>query len=298
MKITRYIVFACTALILSMTALAGVVDTNLPAISYVSFESPNIVSPDQPLTISGQLRIPVGQAQNAGADSNQDGIPAVVVLHGSAGLDSRGNFYVQALNDAGIATLEIDMWAARDLTGGGNRPALPTLTVPDAFSALKYLAEHPAIDKDRIGILGFSWGGVVTMLAATNFYTNLYGEGYTFKAHIAHYPVCWAYNVGIPGMIFDDLTGSPVLIQIGDQDDYDDGPGPCEALAAPFANVAVNVYNNAYHAWDRLQPAITVVDPFSHLGVGGEVEITPNPGKAFQSRANVVGFFDQTLRAE
>ena len=298
MKITRYIVFACTALILSMTALAGVVDTNLPAISYVSFESPNIVSPDQPLTISGQLRIPVGQAQNAGADSNQDGIPAVVVLHGSAGLDSRGNFYVQALNDAGIATLEIDMWAARDLTGGGNRPALPTLTVPDAFSALKYLAEHPAIDKNRIGILGFSWGGVVTMLAATNFYTNLYGEGYTFKAHIAHYPVCWAYNVGIPGMIFDDLTGSPVLIQIGDQDDYDDGPGPCEALAAPFANVAVNVYNNAYHAWDRLQPAITVVDPFSHLGVGGEVEITPNPGKAFQSRANVVGFFDQTLRAE
>ena len=136
------------------------------------------------------------------------------------------------------------------------------------------------------------------MLAATNFYTNLYGEGYTFKAHIAHYPVCWAYNVGIPGMIFDDLTGSPVLIQIGDQDDYDDGPGPCEALAAPFANVAVNVYNNAYHAWDRLQPAITVVDPFSHLGVGGEVEITPNPGKAFQSRSNVVGFFDETLRAE
>jgi dienelactone hydrolase len=296
-KITRHIVFACTALILSMTALAGVVDTNLPAISYVSFESPNIVSPDQPLTISGQLRIPVGQAQNAGADSNQDGIPAVVVLHGSAGLDSRGSFYIEALNDAGIATLEIDMWSARGLSNGG-RPALPTLTVPDAFSALKYLAENPAIDKDRIGVLGFSWGGVVTMLAATNYYTSLYGEGHTFNAYVAHYPVCWAYSAGIPGIFFNDLTGGPVLIQIGDHDDYDDGPGPCEALAASFSNVAVHIYKNAYHAWDRLQPAITIMDPFAHQGVGGEVEIVPNPGKAFQSRSKVVQFFETKFGTE
>jgi len=298
MKITRHVVFACTALILSMTALAGVVDTNLPAISYVSFESPNLVSPNQPLTISGQLRIPVGHAQNAGADSNQDGIPAVVVLHGSAGLDSRGNFYVQALNDAGIATLEIDMWAARGLAGGGDRPALPTLTVPDAFSAFRYLAENPAIDPNRIGVLGFSWGGVVAMLAATEYYTNLYGEGLAFAAHVAHYPICWGYNVGLPGIFFNNLTGNPVLIQIGDRDDYDDGPVACETLAAPFTNVSVNVYNNSYHAWDRLEPAITVIDPFSHQGAGGEVEIVPNPGEAFQSRSNVLRFFETVLGTE
>ena len=281
-----------------MTAVAGAVDTNLPAISYVSFASPNLISPDDPLTISGQLRIPTGESQEVGVDTAEEGVPAVVVLHGSAGLDSRGSLYVEALNNAGIATLEIDMWAARGVTGGGYRPPLPTLTVPDAFSALKYLAENPAIDEDRIGILGFSWGGVVTMLAATNAYTNQYGEGYTFKAHVAHYPVCWAYSAGIQGIFFYDLTGNPVLIQIGDQDDYDDGPEQCEALAAPFSNVAVNVYNNAYHAWDRLQPAITVVDPFSHQGAGGEVEIVPNPGKAFQSRSNVVEFFDAELSVE
>jgi dienelactone hydrolase len=136
------------------------------------------------------------------------------------------------------------------------------------------------------------------MLAATNEYTNNFGEGHTFKAYVAHYPICWGYSAGLPGIFFDDLTGNPVLIQIGDRDDYDDGPGPCETLAAPFTNVSVNVYKNSHHAWDRLQPAITVIDPFSHQGVGGEVEIVPNPGKAFQSRSNVVQFFQAELGTE
>jgi len=288
MSVARKLIIVCGALIFAASVNAQVVDPNVPIISYISFQSPNLSSPGDPLTISGQLRMP----------SANEPIPAVVVLHGSAGLDSRGNLYVKALNDAGIATLEIDMWAARGLSGGGDRPRLPTITVPDAFSALKYLAQNPAIDANRIGVLGFSWGGVVTMLAATQGYADLYGDGLTFAAHIAHYPVCWAYTAKIPGIFFSDLTGSPVLIQIGDKDDYDDGPWACKALAAPFPNVSVNVYNNSYHGWDRLQPEITVVDPFSHHGLGGEVEIVPNPGKAFQSRSNVVEFFKATLGME
>jgi dienelactone hydrolase len=314
MTVKRYVGVACTALIFSMTAVAGVVDTNLPAISYISFESPDL-SPNDPLkicypndslgidllTISGQLRIPTIDSEAKVNDLAQERIPAVVVLHGSAGLDSRGSLYVEALNEAGIATLEIDMWAPRGLTGGADRPAFPTVNSPDAFSALNYLAERPEIDPDRIGLIGFSWGGVVTMLAATNPYTDCYGKGRTFAAYVAHYPVCWAYNIPLPfspGLDFEDLTGNPLLIQIGDRDDYDDGPGPCKALAAPFANVSVNVYKNSYHAWDRLQPAITVTDPFSHQGAGGEVEIVPSPGKAFQSRSNVVRFFKAELGTE
>ena len=276
------------ALLLSSTAQAGVVDANFPAVSYVSFQSPNLLSPNEPLTISGVLRIPNGSAEDVVSGPK---IPAVVVLHGSAGLDSRGGLYIEALNNVGIATLEIDMWAARGLTGGTDRPASPVLTVPDAFSALRFLAQNPNIDADRIGILGFSWGGVVTMLAATQRYATLFGGGLKFAAHIAHYPVCWAYLAGLPGIEFRTLTGNPVLIQIGDRDDYDDGAGPCQALAGPFPNVSVNVYTNAYHGWDRLQPSFTAVDPFAHRGSGGEVEFVPNPGKAFQSRSKAVDFF-------
>ncbi len=37
-------------------------------------------------------------------------VPAVLILHGSGGVDGRGAFYAQALQDAGIATLEITMF--------------------------------------------------------------------------------------------------------------------------------------------------------------------------------------------
>jgi hypothetical protein len=86
---------------------AGVIDPNLPIISYVNFQSAH---PSNPLTISGQLRVPTTNAEEK--------VPAVVIVHGSAGVDSRGAFYSRALTDAGIATLEIDMWAARGWLGG------------------------------------------------------------------------------------------------------------------------------------------------------------------------------------
>lgn len=297
----RAVALTLFTLALVLPAQAGVIDGKYPDRSHISFQSPNLVNPlnlsieGEPLTISGELRIPRSSDVDDSAGTEPDKIPAVVVLHGSAGLDSRGALYVEALNEAGIATLEIDMWAARGLTEFGDRPALPTLTVPDAFSALKYLAAHPNIDPARIGVIGFSWGGIIAMLSATEPFTADYGEGLAFTAHVAHYPVCWGYNVGLPFINFVELTGMPVMIQIGDRDDYDDGAGPCEALAAPFPNVSVSVYRKAYHGWDRLQPAITVVDPFSHQGLGGEVEIAPNPGKAFQSRANAVHFFQEAF---
>jgi dienelactone hydrolase len=220
-----------------------------------------------------------------------EAIPAVVILHGSAGVDSRGALYARALNDAGIATLEIDMWGARGITGAGDRPPLPTFTLPDAYGALDYLSKTPGIDAQRIGVLGFSWGGVMSLLSANQSYTDSLGNGLKFAAHVAHYPICWGYNIGILGIIFNNLTGAPVLIQVGNLDDYDEGGAPCENLAAPFPEVSVNVYPNAHHAWDRLQPPLTVEDLFSHLGAGGEVNIIPNPGKANQSSNSVVSLF-------
>jgi dienelactone hydrolase len=136
---------------------------------------------------------------------------------------------------------------------------------------------------------------VVSLLSANQIFTQGFGNGLEFASHVAHYPVCWGYNIGIPGIVFQDLTGAPVLIQIGDLDDYDEGGEACEALAAPFPEVDVQVYTNAHHAWDRLQPAVTVIDPFSHRGAGGEVNIVPNPGKAQQSTRRVVDHFSKAF---
>jgi dienelactone hydrolase len=289
----QYFLIAITVGLVSLQAQAGKIDPNLPTISYIQYESFDIVSPGQKLTIAGQLRMPVNDGEL---------IPAVVILHGSAGVDSRGALYARALNDAGIATLEIDMWGARGLAGGGQRPPLPTFTLPDAFGALNYLENTPGIDPERIGVLGFSWGGVMSLLSAEQSFSKPLGKGSQFAAHVAHYPVCWAYNTPLPipggGSIvipFNDLTGAPVLIQIGNLDDYDEGGAPCENLAASFSEVSVKVYPNAHHAWDRLQPPVTVQDPFSHLGAGGEVDIIPNPGKANQSTKAVLNLFSKAF---
>lgn len=287
------IIKLCTITVLSLSTsfltLANDHHKSTPAVSYVSYQSEDLENPGSFLTISGQLRIP--QIENS-----LEKLPAVVLLHGSAGVDSRGSFYAKKLNAAGIATFEIDMWAARGLSGGGDRPSLPSVTVPDAFNALALLSEHSAIDAERIAVMGFSWGGVISMLAATESYSAQFGKGNKFSAFVAHYPICWAYSIGIPGIAFDNLTGEPVLIQIGDLDDYDEGGAACQNLidSLPIEqqeNVSLNVYKKSHHAWDRLEAPLLVQDPFSHLGLGGDVDIIPNKGQAHKSRAKVLKFF-------
>lgn len=273
----------------------------MPETTFVEFPSIDIEqSPPALLTIKGKLKVP-----NHRFHGNRFGqhrkVPAVVILHGSSGIDFRGDFHARALNMAGIATLEIDMWEARDIQSPADRPPLPIFNYPDAFAALAFLSQHPDIDPERIGVMGFSWGGVVTMASATQLYSSQFGGGLQFAAHVAHYPVCFAYNSGLPGTEFVELTGAPVLIQIGEEDDYDESSAPCHGLKNSLPeefqdDVEIAAYDNAYHAFDRLQVPITVNDPFAHLGQGGDVEMIPDPDQAYNARYNAVRFFIQHLR--
>lgn len=262
---------------------ASPIQTPVAQYRYVSF--PALNSPT-PLQVGARLSLPT----NA-----QGKVPAVVIAHGSGGVDSRGAYHAQALNAAGIATLELDMWSARGLTGGAeSRPKAVSETLPDAFGALKYLSAHPSIDASRIGIMGFSWGGVMSMLTATQKYAAQAEPGQRFAAHAPFYPVCWVYN-HVPGYEFGNLTGAPIFIQAGEADVYDD-PHSCQQLVdslAPSdkAEISLTMYPGATHGWDRLEPAIQITDPYSHQGQGGQVDIAPSPEAAEESRTAAVDFF-------
>jgi len=287
-------------------------------ISFVQFQSPDLTKPPGTmLTIQGKLSVPRHAARPQDDRGQRGKLPAVLILHGSSGVDSRGDFYEAALNDAGIATLQIDMWQARGYNAPGQRPAAIYLTYPDAFSALAFLSQQPNIDAARIGVLGFSWGGLVSMGAAERLYSSTYGNGLTFKAHVAHYPVCYAWNntalfakLGLTpaefGVQWINLTGAPVLIEVGTKDGYDNSSAPCEALAASVnpSNgrvVRVNAYPGATHAWDRLMVPIVVNDPFADqgsffsTGVVPAVQFTPDVDQAFLARERVVRFFQRKL---
>jgi len=265
--------------------IAGNLKQPLPHIFYINVP---VTVGEQVINTAGQLRIPRGATEK---------VPAVLILHSSSGVDSTGAFYAKKLNKQGIATFELDLWGGRGLSGGSaGRPETPHETLPDVFSALAFLGTHPAIDTENIGVLGFSWGGVLSLLTANEAVMQVSGLPFRFKGHIAHYPVCWVYN-NVPGFELSGLTGADVLIQSGELDDYD-LPTTCPTMVENLSetdreNVEVNMYANAYHAWDRLEPEWIVQDPFAHLGAGGQVTLSPNKRIARKSRKEVLSFFEE-----
>jgi dienelactone hydrolase len=308
------LVGALLTVFISQALADGDCQKRLSPISFVEFQSPNLATGTL-LTIKGKLSLPAKHDDGRDCSVKAKKWPAVLILHGSSGVDSRGDFYESELNAAGFATLQIDMWEARGVTGLANRPPAPILTYPDAFSALAFLSAQPYIKADRIGVLGFSWGGVMSLAAAEQLYAGLFGGGLKFAAHVANYPACYgANNVSIPALFppaqkgtqFLHLTGAPVLIQIGSEDDYDNGTAHCRSLAQavnPTNNnvVAVAEYPGATHAWDRLMVPVVASDTFANEGSyfsTGQiplVQIEPDVEAAYASRARVVQFFRRHL---
>ena len=230
-------------------------------------------------------------------------LPVVLVLHGSAGIDGRGEFYGKELNAAGIGTLEIFMFSR------GNRPrAGRNENLTHMYGALKYLASRPEIDAGRIGVIGFSWGGGLSLTAASANITQLFtGRHLRFAAHAPFYPVCWSHlrmtsdrKASGYGR-YKTLTGAPVLIFAGGEDDYDE-PDTCQKFIASLdegarSHVSLKYYPTATHGWDIQGRARLFYENSAALGRGGKVRMTPDQEIAGDSRRTVVEFFVRHLSA-
>ena len=180
-------------------------------------------------------------------------VPAVVLLHGAAGvLSARELTYARQLASRGIAALVIDAFAARQDRAVGFVDRLLEITesmvLADAFAGLRFLAARPDIDGARVALIGFSYGGMVTTYAAyEQVAERLAPDGERFAGHVAFYGPCVAS--------FEDsrATGAPLLMLYGGQDAIVD-PARCDATAAELraggAAVEIEVYEEAYHQWD------------------------------------------------
>ncbi len=224
---------------------------------------------------------------------------AVLIVHGSGGIDSRGELHTRTLNDAGFVTLEIDLWAARGWMGlSMGRPNTVPETLPDVFAALSFLVDLDGVDPDRIGLLGFSWGGVVAMLSRSTAYLESLSGGNQFAANVAFYPVCWVYNK-VPEYELDDVIDSPLRILSGELDAYDT-PTSCSDWKKSLdekdqKNVEITIYPRSHHAFNTSADPIEVTDPFSHQGKGGQVLIKSNKKSRRQSDKAMVKFFLHNL---
>ena len=111
------------------------------------------VTPGAPLAIDATLVLPPGAGP----------FPAVVQLHGCGGVEAQSFRWARWLADHGYAALVVDSFRARHVKGdcrtGPDEPPV-TARFDDAFGALRYLQARPDIRGDRVGVIGWSQGGV------------------------------------------------------------------------------------------------------------------------------------------
>lgn len=241
-------VAVATALVHGQVSDPGLIErVTLRSRSYTDFRQVFMREPPVGVSVPATLRFP---------DRPRDRYPAVVVVHTIRGFQEVNEGWFEAeLRRSGFATLTYDSFGARGLSQSavvGSRTGPPLASgVADAFAALQFLAGHPRIDADRIGIDGFSFGGEVAHLTAFEVLRAKMATGSSrFAAHVATYPG-GTYGARAEASAY---TGAPILMLLGDKDDnlpltkvegylaYASGAGH----PAPITTV---VYPGAFHAW-------------------------------------------------
>jgi dienelactone hydrolase len=209
----------------------------------------------------GVIEFLSGQVRLGGRLSLPDGpgpFPAMILMHGCAGVGRAERGWSGALVSWGYAAFVVDSFGGRGLREVCTqaRTLVGTQRVPDAYGALAALGRHPRIDAARIGLMGFSHGGGTTLGAATVRARQVYlGGGHPgFRGFWPFYPGC---NVEYP-----ELTqlSAPMRIHIGAADDWTRAI-PCQTLAASLRagdqDVAITVYPGAQHSFDSMGRAVT-----------------------------------------
>ena len=188
--------------------------------SYAAFAS----EADPPLTIAGKLAAPV----------EGEPAPAVLICHGSDGVDPRGAFHAAALNAAGFATFEIDSSGPpvkRQARRAGQAPLGPGdparrvrgagLHGPPAGDR-STTARHPRLLVGRRGLAADRDAALAGRRSKPT-------RGPPAPRRALSGLLGLLKNV--PGLSLAELTGAPILIQAGDAD-ADDDPDLLDQLLA------------------------------------------------------------------
>lgn len=195
-------------------------------------------------------------------------VPAMVLMHGSGGIEKSMSQWVDTFNSIGVATFVVSSFEPRGVKRTAEDQSLvpAAATLVDGLLALQLLATHPRIDAKRIGVMGFSRGGSDALRSALEpLRQAVLKNDLKFALHIAAYAGCnqvyWSPNT----------TGAPMLNLVGKDDDYV-GTEPCEQLAKKYADAGNPVrsitYAGAGHSWDATYPVFFLPNATSGLPCG------------------------------
>jgi dienelactone hydrolase len=260
--------------------------------------SPRVAFPNT--TPAAPLRVPGWELRPDG-----DGpFAAVVLLHGCHGVSASTHDWARWFRDRGYVALIVDSWAARGIGNGcdANTPDLPsTERFDDTAGALRFLRAQPFVDPSRVGVIGWSNGGVFAIAAV-----NGPSLERARKRGVTLPPPGFAAAIGVyPGgcySLVDELVTRPLLVLIGDADDWT-LPGPCAEMVANMrrrgADATLVLYPGAVHYFDVVGQPRTYLPDVGNRNKPGEccgATVGYDAAAFSDARRRVEEFFGYHLR--
>ena len=234
--------------------LAGVEGTHLevPTANPANFHQA-INDPDgaEAITIDGKLFVPPWRETPP---------PVVMVVPGSLGVGPNHLAHAETLVAHGFGAFLLDPFGARAVasTVGNQTQYSFAASALDVLATLRVLADHPAVDRNRISAQGHSRGGSAVLTASMRRFADpIIGDHLALAGTYAVYP--WAgYQFLDP-----DVGGTRVRSIIGELDEWcsvQQVQGQIQAMAAAGGDASLRIVAGAHHSFDRHEPVHTLED--------------------------------------
>ena len=226
--------------------LAGVTGRNVegPSANPLNYHQA-VNDPDgcEPVVVDGKLFLPPVDRP----------LPLVMVVPGSLGVGESHVGHAETLLAAGYAVFVLDPFGPRSVESTVANQAQYSFAASafDVLSALMVLADHRAVDPERISAQGHSRGGSAVLTAATRRFADpIVGGGVAFAGVYAVYPWC--------GHQFADPGVGPTRVRaiVGELDDWlsvQQVQAQVQAIGLAGGDASLRVVSGAGHSFDRYE---------------------------------------------
>jgi dienelactone hydrolase len=238
-----------------------------------------------------------------GANKNK----AIVILHHAGGLSAgTTSQYAEMFSKNGYTTLEPRMY---------NMPSERKDTaehLSQAMGGLTFLASHPGVDKEKISVMGLSFGSFLAVFSGTEWASQKFTQGkLKFNKIAPLYAVCWLLERGakkelgtlrnkfLPVDMYDKWTHIPLKFFVGSEDNFDDkDPKTCPNFIEAIPDLkqrslsSANVYR-ATHGWDQQTSTFFATGACNGKGRGCNNTNQSNPEVTAKVKEDLFKFIDE-----
>jgi len=186
--------------------------------------------------------------------SEKKKLPLIITIHPSMGFVP--NHHFKFLNNLGIAVLDVQTFKSRGINSQWEYIVSEEAATIDAYTALDKISKDPRIDKNKIAVMGFSYGAMAVVNTHQKFFIDIIKPKNKFIAHIAYYPLCYLYKK-------IETTKAPLYIFIGEKDrltPYEYCDDYSKKVIEGGGNSILKVFPKATHRfeWEKLKNPILI----------------------------------------